>query len=49
MVSYQFLQEVPSEIKINVKKGMYFSLGFGWYSIYFNIVRKNMGGGFFFA
>ena len=34
----KFCKEVPSELKILHKKGMYFSIDFGWYSIHFYIV-----------
>ena len=31
--SYKLLQEVPSKLHIQCKKGVYFSFDFGWYSI----------------
>ena len=31
--SYKLLQEVPSKLQIQCKKGVYFSFDFGWYSI----------------
>ena len=33
-----FHEEVPSKLEIQLKKGMYFSFKFGWYSIHFDIV-----------
>ena len=38
-VSYKFLQEVPSKLEIQCKKGIYFSFDLGWYSIHLDIVR----------
>ena len=38
-VSFQFLQELPSKLEIQCKKGIYFSFDFGWYFINLDIVR----------
>ena len=38
-VSYKFLQEVPTKLEIQCKKGMYFSFNFGWNSSHLDIVR----------
>ena len=43
-MSYKFLQEVPSKLEIQCKKGMCFSLDFGWYSIHLDTVRLEQGG-----
>ena len=32
-VSYKFLEEIPPQLKYNVKRSVYFSFNFGWYSI----------------
>ena len=31
--TYKLLQEVPSKLQIQYKKGVHFSFDFGWYSI----------------
>ena len=36
--SYKLLQEVPSKLQIQCKKGIYFSFDFGWYSINLDFV-----------
>ena len=41
--SYKFLQEVPSKLEIQCKKGMHFSFDFGWYSIILILFVKNKG------
>ena len=38
-VSFKFLQELPSKLEIQCKKGMYFSFDFGWYFINLDIVH----------
>ena len=35
---FEYLSKVPSKLEIQCKKGIYFSLDFGCYSIHFNIV-----------
>ena len=39
VVSFKFLQELPSKLEIQCKKGMYFSFDFGWYFINLDIDR----------
>ena len=29
---------IPSKLEIQYKRGMYFSFGFGWYTVYFDSV-----------
>ena len=48
--NYLKVQEVPSKLKIQCrntmlkyKKGMYFSFGFGWYSVYLDIFCYGKG------
>ena len=36
---YIFLQEVPSKLQIQCKKGVYFATDFGWYSIHLDFFR----------
>ena len=38
-VSFKFLQELPSKLEIQCKKGMYFSFDFGRYFINLDIVH----------
>ena len=38
-VSFKFLQELPSKLEIQCKKGMYFSFDFGWYFINLDIAH----------
>ena len=33
LVSYKFYKKYLHDLKYNVKKGVYFSYNFGWYSI----------------
>ena len=40
-----FIQELSSKLEIQCKKPVYFSFDFGWYSICFDIVRWELGGG----
>ena len=37
--NYKLLDEVPSKLQIQCKKGVYFSFDFGWYSIHLDFVR----------
>ena len=36
---YKSLQDAPSKLEMQYKRGMYFSFDLGWYSIHFDIVR----------
>ena len=46
-MAYKVLLEVPSKLEMQCKKGVCFSLDFGWYSIHFDIVRQEQGSVFF--
>ena len=35
----QIIRRSTLKLKIQCKKGMYFSFDFGWYSIHFDIIR----------
>ena len=37
-VSFKFLQELPSKLEVQCKKGMFFSFDFGWYFISLDIL-----------
>ena len=37
-VSFKFLQELPSKLEAQCKKGMFFSFDFGWYFISLDIL-----------
>ena len=39
VVFYKFLQEVPSKLEIQCKKGVSFSLNLGWCFIQFDIIH----------
>ena len=43
-ISFKFLQELPSKLEIQCKKGMYFSFDFAWYFINLDIIRSEQVG-----